>query len=225
MDKTAYIIHVYICTGNITHCQGRIAFVLQMSVHWQYVIQYNILSLASHTPNLEGQGVRWLSVQRAVPASRSWCSQSDSRDWIFGITVALYLARGFALPCYAMIFNPTGSTGYTFSHQTRFHFTLGSDLRDSNNYIYYSYEYAGKASRMHTHKHEVVHLRPCPPCHMPIFHTTASFGEGNMVKWQALEPEFDKFSEPSQLSEPSPKAKVHCIVIIISPMKESKDHR
>ena len=49
-----------------------------------------------------------------------------------------------------------------------------------------------------------------------FFRTTASFEEGNVAKWQKLEPEFEEVSEPSQLSEPSPKDKVHCVVTAIS---------
>ena len=45
--------------------------------------------------------------------------------------------------------------------------------------------------------------------------TTASFEEGNMAKWQKLEPEFEEVSEPSQLSGPSPNTKVHCVVTAI----------
>ena len=52
-----------------------------------------------------------------------------------------------------------------------------------------------------------------------FFCTIASFEEGNMAKWQKLEPEFEEFSK---LSGPSLKSEVHCAVTTISPMKESK---
>ena len=59
-------------------------------------------------------------------------------------------------------------------------------------------------------------LRPCSTMLHAFFHTTASFEEGNIAKRQKLEPEFDDVSEPSQLSGPSPKAKVHCVVTAVS---------
>ena len=37
-----------------------------------------------------------------------------------------------------------------------------------------------------------------------------------MAKRQKLEPEFEEVSEPSQLSDPFPKAKVRCVVTAVS---------
>ena len=55
-----------------------------------------------------------------------------------------------------------------------------------------------------------------------FFRTTASF-ENYMAKRQKLELELDEFSESSQLSGPSPKATVHCVVYLYL-VNDSKVH-
>ena len=59
----------------------------------------------------------------------------------------------------------------------------------------------------------------CPAHHATCFFFFAPKASWNMAKRQKLEPEFEEVSEPSQLSGPSPKAKVH-----YRHLKESKGH-